>query len=103
MALGLAGGMVPSASALLVLLVAITTGRLVFGLLLIVAFGAGMALVLGGLAMATTVLRGAVRAPAAVRAHPVARVLARSVPLLSGIAVLVAGLGVTIGALTRFG
>ena len=102
-ALGLAGGMVPSASALLVLLVAITTGRLVFGLLLIVAFGAGMALVLGGLAMATTLLRSAVRAPVAMRAHPVARVLARSVPLLSGIAVLVAGLGVTIGALTRFG
>lgn len=101
-ALGLAGGMVPSASALIVLLVAITSGRLIFGMLLIVAFGAGMALVLGGLAVAATLLRGAVRAPTGMAAHPFARRMARSVPLVSGIAVLVAGLSVTIGALARF-
>lgn len=101
-ALGLAGGMVPSASALIVLLVAITTGRLVFGLLLIVAFGAGMALVLGGLAIVTTVLRRAVRAPTGLAAHPATRLVARSIPLVSGLAVLIAGLSVTIGALTRF-
>jgi ABC-type nickel/cobalt efflux system permease component RcnA len=101
-ALGLAGGMVPSASALIVLLVAITTGRIVFGLLLIVAFGAGMALVLGGLAIVTTVLRRAVRAPTGLAAHPAARLVARSIPLVSGLAVLIAGLSVTIGALTRF-
>ena len=59
-ALGLAGGMVPSASALIVLLVAVSTGRLLLGMTLIVAFGIGMAVVLGGLAVATTWLRGAV-------------------------------------------
>jgi ABC-type nickel/cobalt efflux system permease component RcnA len=101
-ALGLAGGMVPSASALIVLLVAITTGRLTFGLLLIAAFGAGMALVLGGLAIVTTLVRGAVRAPSGLTAHPAARLVARSIPLVSGLAVLIAGLSVTIGALTRF-
>ena len=101
-ALGLAGGMVPSASALIVLLVAITTGRLGFGLVLIVAFGSGMALVLGGLAVATTMLRGAIRAPAGLASHPTARMIARNIPLVSGLAVLVAGLSVTIGALARF-
>ena len=52
--LGMAGGLVPSASALIVLLAAVTTGRLLFGLGLIAAFGIGMAVVLGGIAMATT-------------------------------------------------
>lgn len=101
-ALGLAGGMVPSASALIVLLVAITTGRLIVGMLLIVAFGAGMAIVLAGLAVAATLLRGALRAPGGLRAHPLARAAGRAVPLIAGIAVMIAGLSATIGALTRF-
>jgi ABC-type nickel/cobalt efflux system permease component RcnA len=45
-ALGLAGGIVPSGSALIVLLSSIALGRLGFGLVLIVAFGLGMAVVL---------------------------------------------------------
>jgi nickel/cobalt transporter (NicO) family protein len=45
-ALGLAGGVVPSGSALVVLLSSIALGRLGFGLVLIVAFGLGMAVVL---------------------------------------------------------
>ncbi len=45
-ALGLAGGIVPSGSALVVLLSSVALGRLGFGLVLIVAFGFGMALVL---------------------------------------------------------
>jgi nickel/cobalt transporter (NicO) family protein len=101
-ALGLAGGMVPSASALIVLLVAVTTGRLIFGLLLIVAFGAGMAFVLGGLAVITTALRGKVRTPTGLTAHRWSRLALKSLPLVSGIAVLAAGLSVSIGALARF-
>src|SRR5262249_54071937 len=46
LALGLAGGIVPSGSALVVLLSSIALGRLGFGLVLIVAFGLGMAVVL---------------------------------------------------------
>jgi ABC-type nickel/cobalt efflux system permease component RcnA len=46
LALGLAGGIVPSGSALVVLLSSIALGRLGFGLVLIVAFGFGMAVVL---------------------------------------------------------
>ncbi|HEX8969248.1 MAG TPA: hypothetical protein VF937_15295 [Chloroflexota bacterium] len=45
-ALGLAGGIVPSGSALVVLLSSLALGRLGFGLVLIVAFGLGMAVVL---------------------------------------------------------
>ena len=50
-AMGLAGGLVPSPSALVVLLGAITLGRVVFGLGLVVAYGIGMAatLMLAGL------------------------------------------------------
>jgi ABC-type nickel/cobalt efflux system permease component RcnA len=45
-ALGLAGGVVPSGSALVVLLSSVALGRMGFGLVLIVAFGLGMAVVL---------------------------------------------------------
>ncbi|MBA2315835.1 MAG: hypothetical protein H0V87_10640 [Chloroflexi bacterium] len=57
-ALGLAGGLIPSTSALLILLAAIAAGRAAFGLVLVVAFGLGMALVLGGLGVALVRARG---------------------------------------------
>jgi nickel/cobalt transporter (NicO) family protein len=41
--LGIAGGLVPSPSALIVLLGAIALGRTTFGVLLVIAYGAGMA------------------------------------------------------------
>ncbi|MEP7040216.1 MAG: hypothetical protein ABI864_01440 [Chloroflexota bacterium] len=50
-ALGFAGGAVPSASAVIVLLVAISSDRILFGSVLIVAFGIGMAVVLAGLGL----------------------------------------------------
>ncbi|MFI5293265.1 MAG: nickel/cobalt transporter, partial [Candidatus Limnocylindrales bacterium] len=45
--LGLAGGLVPSASAILLLLAAVAAGRPLLGLGLVIAFGLGMACVLG--------------------------------------------------------
>ena len=45
--LGLAGGLVPSASAILLLLAAVAAGRPLLGLGLVIAFGLGMAGVLG--------------------------------------------------------
>ena len=101
-ALGLAGGMVPSASALIVLLVALTTGRLVLGLALIVAFGGGMALVLGGLAMATTLLGRVVANRTAPAGHRWIRTAMAWVPLASGVAVTSAGVAVTLAAIARF-
>jgi ABC-type nickel/cobalt efflux system permease component RcnA len=44
--MGIAGGLVPSPSALIVLLSAIALGRTWFGVVLVVGYGAGMAVVL---------------------------------------------------------
>ncbi|MBI3990113.1 MAG: high frequency lysogenization protein HflD [candidate division NC10 bacterium] len=49
--LGITGGIVPCPAALVVLLSAISLGRIGFGLLLIVAFSAGLALVLMGIGL----------------------------------------------------
>ncbi|MGH2408388.1 MAG: nickel/cobalt transporter [Candidatus Limnocylindrales bacterium] len=57
-ALGLAGGLVPSASAILLLLGAVSVGRPAFGLVLIVAFGVGLALVLVGIGFVLVHARG---------------------------------------------
>lgn len=102
-ALGLAGGLVPSASALIVLLAAVSTGRLLFGIALIVAFGVGMALVLAGSAAATTMARRAIVAPRGLASWPAARPLARVLPVVSGVAVLIIGSAVTLAALGRIG
>jgi nickel/cobalt exporter len=102
-ALGLAGGMVPSASALIVLLAAVSTGRLAFGLGLIVAFGIGMAAVLAGMAAATTLARGYFVGDRSIRWWPWTRRLGGLLPIASGLAVLVIGTVVTIGALERMG
>ena len=56
--LGLAGGLIPSASALLILLGSIAAGRPAFGFVLVVAFGLGMALVMGAIGLALVVARG---------------------------------------------
>jgi len=52
LALGLSGGLVPSASALILLLGSVSAGRVGYGIVLVVAFGAGMALVLAGVGLA---------------------------------------------------
>jgi len=56
--LGLAGGLIPSTSALLILLGSIAAGRPAFGVVLVVAFGLGMALVMGGVGVALVFARG---------------------------------------------
>ncbi len=56
--LGLAGGLIPSASALLILLGSIAAGRPAFGFVLVIAFGIGMAAVMGGIGLALVLARG---------------------------------------------
>jgi nickel/cobalt exporter len=56
--LGLAGGLIPSTSALLILLGAIAGGRPAFGVVLVVAFGLGMAAVMTGIGIALILARG---------------------------------------------
>jgi ABC-type nickel/cobalt efflux system permease component RcnA len=56
-ALGLVGGLIPSTSALLILLGSIAAGRPAFGFVLVVAFGLGMAAVMGGIGLAMVAAR----------------------------------------------
>jgi nickel/cobalt exporter len=51
LAMGFAGGLVPSPSALVVLLGAIALGRTWFGILLVIGYGAGMATALMGIGL----------------------------------------------------
>ena len=100
-ALGLAGGMVPSASAVIVLVVAIGTGEVLYGLALIGAFGVGMAVVLGGLALTTGWVRGRIAARVSTAASPLLRRATRAVPFVAASAVLVAGVVTGVGALSQ--
>lgn len=101
--LGVAGGMVPSASALIVLLAAVTTGRLVFGLALIAAFGVGMAVILGGIAAATTVAHGWLSDRLDGGLPRLASRIGGLVPLGAGIVVAGVGLILTVAAVARLG
>jgi len=56
-ALGLAGGLVPSPSAVVVLLGGIALGRAWFGVALVLAYGAGMAATLTGIGLLLARLR----------------------------------------------
>ena len=89
--LGLAGGLVPSASALLILLATIAAGRPAWGVILVAAFGLGMAGVMTGIGLAFVHARGLIeRAPSQIR-------LARATRLVpAGAAVLVLGLGLVL-------
>jgi ABC-type nickel/cobalt efflux system permease component RcnA len=91
-ALGLAGGMVPSASALILLLGSLSAGRPAFGLVLTLAFGIGMAIVLVGIGMGLVYARGFLeRMPTGglgVR-------LSRAIPAATAVVVLMAGVVIT--------
>jgi nickel/cobalt exporter len=87
--LGLAGGLIPSTSALLILLGSIAAGRPAFGFILVVAFGLGMALVMGGIGLALVLARG--RLDRVDAGSPLGRA-SSFVPL--GAAFLVFGLGI---------
>lgn len=56
-ALGLAGGLIPSTSALIILLGSIVAGRPAFGFVLVVIFGLGMAAVMSGVGLAMVFAR----------------------------------------------
>jgi nickel/cobalt transporter (NicO) family protein len=92
--MGFAGGLVPSPSALVVLLGAIALGRAWFGVLLVVAYGAGMALTLTGAGVLLVRARAALDRRAGPRAGGRSRLapLARALPLASAAAITVVGL-----------
>jgi ABC-type nickel/cobalt efflux system permease component RcnA len=90
--LGLAGGLIPSTSALLILLGSIAAGRPAFGLVLVIAFGIGMAAVMTGVGLAMIVARTRLdRMPSRSGLGRLAAVA----PLVASIAVLSLGLVLT--------
>ena len=93
-ALGLVGGLVPSASAILIFVGSIAAGRPALGMALTVAFGAGMALVLVGVGVMLVRARSLVeRIPSA----RLGRVLSYA-PLVTAITFLVVGVAITVQA-----
>jgi nickel/cobalt transporter (NicO) family protein len=99
--MGLAGGLVPSPSALVVLLGAIALGRIPFGLALVAAYGVGLALTLvsAGLLLVRfdESIRGWASRLSSPRAAHVAT-LTNALPLVSGFAIGGAGLLLVIRA-----
>ncbi|MGH2356592.1 MAG: nickel/cobalt transporter, partial [Candidatus Limnocylindria bacterium] len=99
--LGLFGGLVPSSSAIIVLLLAVTTGQLALGLGLILAFGLGMAGVLGAFALVSTWLGDRLLEARVVVRRPMLARIGAAIPLLSAVTVVVAGTLMTVGALAQ--
>jgi ABC-type nickel/cobalt efflux system permease component RcnA len=90
--MGFAGGLVPSPSALVVLLGAIALGRTWFGILLVVGYGAGMAAALMGIGL--LLARG--RRLLERRALPAGvRSVAARLPLATAALVVIVGVGLT--------
>jgi nickel/cobalt transporter (NicO) family protein len=95
-ALGLAGGLIPSTSALFILLGSIVAGRPAFGFILVLAFGLGMAVVMAGVGLAMVFARGRLdRLPTS---SGLGRV-ARHAPLAAAVVVLGFGAYLTVQAL----
>ena len=86
--LGLAGGMVPSPSAIVVLLGAIALGRAWFGVLLVIAYGLGMAVTLTGAGLLLVRARGVVEHRLSGRVASVAGAL----PMITATCIVAAGL-----------
>jgi ABC-type nickel/cobalt efflux system permease component RcnA len=100
-ALGIVGGLVPSVSALVILLAAISLHRIGFGLVLILSFSAGMALVLAGIGLLLVYAGKAVERFQGNRRHT--RLFAQALPLVTAFIVLVSGVVVAARAAFEVG
>ena len=95
LAVGVSCGLLPCPSALVVLLAAISLHRVAFGLLLIVAFSAGLALTITAIGCAAVLARGAFRRVSL--EGPLVRLL----PAASALVILAAGLAMTVRAVPK--
>jgi nickel/cobalt transporter (NicO) family protein len=93
LAVGISGGILPCPSALVVLLAAISLHRVAFGLVLILAFSAGLALSITGVGLV------AVLAKRAFARASFDGLLIRALPAVSALVILVAGVAMTARAL----
>jgi ABC-type nickel/cobalt efflux system permease component RcnA len=96
--LGLVGGLVPSVSALVLLLGSLAAGRPAYGVVLVIAFGVGMAVVLAGIGLALVYGRELLERRVRVGARATSAAL-DALPVLAAAIVVAAGLYVTAGAL----
>ncbi len=101
--IGLAGGLVPSPSALVVLLGAIGLGRTGFGVLLVLAYGLGMAGTLTGAGLLLVVLQHRLARAAAggrlgVRVNRVVARISMATPVVTAALVVVVGAGLAVRA-----
>ncbi|MFD8423798.1 nickel transporter [Streptomyces sp. NPDC059466] len=106
--LGFAGGLVPSPSAVVVLVGAAALGQAWFGLLLVLAYGVGLALTLTAAGFAVVKLGSGVNRALAKRprwaAGPVAALVRRTAPLGSAFVVVALGAGLVFkGAASALG
>lgn len=97
LALGVSGGLVPCPSALILLLSAISLGRVGFGLLLVVVFSAGLALVLTGIGLLLVWGKGLFARFSFEASLPA------FLPVVGAAAVCVAGAAIVYGALRQLG
>jgi nickel/cobalt transporter (NicO) family protein len=95
LAVGISGGLLPCPSALVVLLAAISLHRIAFGLVLILAFSAGLALTITGIGLAAVLARSAFRRLSF--DGPALRLL----PAASALVILAAGVAMTARALPK--
>ncbi len=95
LAVGVSGGLLPCPSALVVLLAAISLHRVAFGLLLILAFSAGLALSITGIGLVAVLARRAFRRLSF--EGPLIRLL----PAASALVILAAGLAMTVHAVPK--
>jgi nickel/cobalt transporter (NicO) family protein len=91
--MGIAGGLVPSPSALVVLLSAIALGRTAFGVLLVVGYGLGMAATLTAAGLLLVRVRDRFQRITDGRAGRAAARWQRVSPYLTATLVLVVGIG----------
>jgi len=103
LAVGFAGGLVPSPSALVVLLGGIALGRAWFGVLLVLAYGVGMALALVGTGLVLVHARGRLENWAAHREGrdrrtPAVLAVTSALPMLTASAVVVVGIWLSVEA-----
>ncbi len=95
LAVGVSGGLLPCPSALVVLLAAISLHRIAFGLLLIVAFSAGLALSITGVGLLAVLARSTFR-----RLSFEGRLM-RLLPAASALVILAAGVAMTLRAFPK--
>ena len=103
--MGLAGGLVPSPSALVVLLGAIALGRVTFGIALVIAYGIGLALTLIAAGFLLVRFESGVRGITARMNTSTGKRMAHAMqllPLISGFAIAGAGALLVLRSAQRF-